>query len=389
MSTNAAMETMGLSNRSSKMVPTVTLVIFEGGLAQGTLEAQMQMVRLGMVLDLVDRAQQGGFNQIVVVTSYPELHSRLETANVQVVLKEDIDDEPFHFGRRLRDVVDQYHLEKVLYMGGAAAPLISSFELQYLRELLEQNEEVLLANNYYSADIVGFSPGNALKRINLPPIDNTLALALSNEGGLRSIPIQRSLGLNFDVDTPSDVLIMSVHPSLGVHTRAAVQGLNWDFSRYGEIKNLLSNPLGELIIYGRVGSNLFQYLDVNTRCRLRLYSEERGMKSLGRDARGEVRTLMGKLIEELGYRKFFQFLAELAQGAVLDTRVLFEHFQWKLSATDRFASDLGEVELITHPSLREFTQAAMEAPIPVLLGGHSLVAGGLWALVDAGSKGTD
>lgn len=113
------------------------------------------------------------------------------------------------------------------------------------------------------------------------------------------------------------------------------------------------------------------------------------MKSLGRDARGEVKALMGKLIEELGFADFFQFLAQIAQGAVLDTRVLFEHFHWKLNSTDRFASDLGDVDLIKHPGLKEFTQAAMEAPIPILLGGHSLVSGGLWALVDAGSKGID
>ena len=177
-----------------------------------------------------------------------------------------------------------------------------------------------------------------------------------------------------------------MHPDLGPHTREAVQDLNWDFQRYASIKSLLNDPSGELIIYGRVGSNLFQYLDAHTRCRLRLYSEERGMKALGRDSRGEVKALMGQLIESMGFKDFFQFLAQIAQGAVLDTRVLFEHFHWKLSATDRFASDLGKLELISHGPLREFTKAALEAPIPILLGGHSLVTGGLWALIDAGLK---
>ena len=32
------------------------------------------------------------------------------------------------------------------------------------------------------------------------------------------------------------------------------------------------------------------------------------------------------------------------------------------------------------PFLRDFTRAAVEAPIPVLLGGHSLMSGGLMAL---------
>lgn len=371
------------------MKHTVSLVVFEGGAVHSGLEAQMQRVRQGMVLDLVERARQGGLGHIVVVTSYPDLACGLRAAGIQVELDQEIGEQPFHFGQRLQDVVECYRLEKVLYMGGAAAPLISSAEFKYMREILEQNDGILLANNYYSADIVGFTPGQALNSISLPAIDNTLALALSNEGGLRWVPMQRSLGLNFDVDTPTDILIMSVHPAMGAHTREAVQELNWDFGRYDAIKSLLGNPNGELVIYGRVGSNLFQYLDANTRCRLRLYSEERGMKSLGRDGRGEVQALMGKLVESLGFQNFFAFLAEIAQGAVLDTRVLFEHFHWQLTSKDRFASDLGELDLISHPCLREFTAAAMQASIPVLLGGHSLVTGGLWALIDAGIKGSN
>ena len=386
LSTSAATDTMGSLNPSSKMATKVSLVIFEGGLVCSTLEVHMQKVRQGMVLDLVDRARAGGFEEIIVVTPYQELAARLGSSNVQVAVDKELG-EPFHFGQHLLDIVESYSLEKVLYMGGASAPLISSAEFQYLRELLEQNDGVLLANNFYSADIVGFSPGQALTKITLPPIDNTLALALSNEAGLRWIPVQRTLGLNFDVDTPADIMIMSVHPDRGLHTRRAVADLSWDFRRYKAIKELLGNPNGELLIYGRVGSNLFQYLDANTRCRLRLYSEERGMKALGRDTRGEVKALMGRLVEELGFDSFFSFLAEIALGAVLDTRVLFEHFGWKLTPADRFASDLGEVDLISHPQLKEFTRAAMEAPIPILLGGHSLVTGGLWALIDAGSKG--
>ena len=43
-----------------------------------------------------------------------------------------------------------------------------------MREILEQNEEIFLTNNYYSADLVGFTPGEALSRITLPAIDNAL-----------------------------------------------------------------------------------------------------------------------------------------------------------------------------------------------------------------------
>ena len=65
---------MGLLNPSSKTASSVSLIISK---AVGWMACwkQMQMVRQAMVLDLVDRAKDAGFQQIVVVTSYPELAS--------------------------------------------------------------------------------------------------------------------------------------------------------------------------------------------------------------------------------------------------------------------------------------------------------------------------
>ncbi|HEY8884495.1 MAG TPA: hypothetical protein VIO35_04220, partial [Chloroflexota bacterium] len=61
----------------------------------------------------------------------------------------------------------------------------------------------------------------------------------------------------------------------------------------------------------------------------------------------------------------------------------------RLSASDRFHSDLLQPEAIVDPVARAFTQAALAAPIPVVLGGHSLVAGGLWVLSDAAWRERD
>ncbi|MBP1705329.1 MAG: hypothetical protein H6Q36_1068 [Chloroflexi bacterium] len=63
---------------------------------------------------------------------------------------------------------------------------------------------------------------------------------------------------------------------------------------------------------------------------------------------------------------------------MVDTRVLLAH---RLGADerrwppdeDRFASDLLLPDRVGHPWLRALTAAALEAPIPVLLGGHTLV----------------
>jgi hypothetical protein len=78
----------------------------------------------------------------------------------------------------------------------------------------------------------------------------------------------------------------------------------------------------------------------------------------------------------------------LADAAVVDTRVLLAHrlsaedARWPAPA-DRLASDLLRPAEITDPWLRDLTAAAASAPIPILLGGHTLVGPGLPLLSDA------
>ncbi len=360
----------------------VTLVIFEGGSVESPLEEEFCRIRQAFVIDLIQKSQQAGLQKIVLCTPYVDLAKRAASYGVEIEL-EALGTENFHFGQRLLQVVSSRNLDRVLYMGGASAPLISSDELQYIGHLLTDHQRVVVANNFYSADIIGFSPGTILQGLVLPAIDNSLPSAITQQTDVRFISLQRTLGLQFDVDTPGDLLVLATHPGVGIHTKQALTSAAFDGSRCTLIKEVINDPLSELVVFGRVGALLFKYLDEGTRCRIRLYSEERGLKSLGRDVRGEVISLFGQLIESLGYSEFFQFLGQICNGALLDTRILFSHFGWNLSQSDRFYSDLGLTDKIVHPQLREFTQAAFAADIPVLLGGHSLVTGGLWALIEA------
>jgi hypothetical protein len=104
------------------------------------------------------------------------------------------------------------------------------------------------------------------------------------------------------------------------------------------------------------------------------------MRASGRQARGEVRTLLAVLLQEVGPERFFALLADLGDGIIFDTRPLFAQLAPDLSAADRFASDLLRPDLIANPLVRDFTAAARAARIPVVLGGHALVTGGLWLL---------
>ena len=104
------------------------------------------------------------------------------------------------------------------------------------------------------------------------------------------------------------------------------------------------------------------------------------MEADGRAESGAARSLLGFVLDEVGPGRLFDMLRELGDAALIDTRVLAAHAGAFASRPDRFHSDLFAVDEIDNPYLRELTQAALEAPIPVLLGGHSLMSGALMLL---------
>jgi hypothetical protein len=128
---------------------------------------------------------------------------------------------------------------------------------------------------------------------------------------------------------------------------------------------------------------VLRYIEGITAGRTRVFAEERGMRASGRAQRNETRSLLGYHYQAVGPHSFFSELSELGQAAFIDSRVLFSHLGLHPSTTDRFYSDLLKPEYIVDPVVKEFTWAAKEASIPIVLGGHSIVAGALWALVEA------
>ena len=107
------------------------------------------------------------------------------------------------------------------------------------------------------------------------------------------------------------------------------------------------------------------------------------MQAAGRDVDGTARTVLGFLYREIGPERFFDQLMNLGDGMLFDTRVLFAHLGWLPDARVRFSSDLFRVDDIADPEVRAFTAAAARASFPLLLGGHTLVSGVLWTLVEA------
>lgn len=353
-----------------------TLITFLGSLGPSPVEEMVTQAHRAIAQDTLERAQSSGaFGGAIVVTDRPQ--------GLEGWALVEPSPEPFHFGESLRSIIQKYRIEKPFYVGGGALPLLPGEELGRLAEELASAENTVITNNYYSADMLAFTPGSAIQAVSLPGRDNPLARLLVEQAGLKKRCLPRSAATQFDIDTPTDILILQAHPGAGPRARAYVESLNLDASRLRQALSLFADPQAEVLIAGRVGSYLWARLEADTACRIRLLSEERGLRGDGREEEARGSTILGFYLEQVGLGGFFHTLARLGDAAFLDSRVLFQHLRLQLTTRERFLSDLGWSHEIGHPFLRDFTRAALEAPIPVILGGHSLVAGGLLALIEA------
>ena len=383
----------------SALASPVDAIIFSGGGGAAPVEQAITSVRRAAAADLAALALAcERIGRVVLVTSDAHLAEQAFPRQDEARLIVDLDDSrrPFHIGHRLVEVIDRYGIERPLYFGGGAAPLLTQAELMGMCDRIAHAPRVVVANNFWSVDCVGWAPGAAIQRIDLPSDhDNQLAVLLHRQAGLPRLDQPPSIGTLFDIDAPGDLLILRLHPRTGPQVRKALEALpwgqdGWNTARMERVLSPLVHRDAEICLAGRVGNSAFAGLRQDLACRLRLFAEERGMQSSGRDRRGEVRSLLGFFLEAVGTQRFFAAFAELGSQAVfLDSRVLFHHLGLKLSASDRFYSDLGCVDRITDPVAQAFTAAALAAAVPVVLGAQSIVSGGLWALSEVAWERAD
>ncbi|HLF01206.1 MAG TPA: hypothetical protein VI547_04480, partial [Anaerolineales bacterium] len=92
-------------------------------------------------------------------------------------------------------------------------------------------------------------------------------------------------------------------------------------------------------------------------------------------------------VAHVGEEQFIARLVETSDIVLLDTRVYLAHRHCWPPAEERFASDLGRADKIQDAPLKRLIEAVAAAPIPILLGGHNVVSGGLYALLDLMAQG--
>jgi hypothetical protein len=360
----------------------VTALVFVGGWGKTELERAMRGAHQAAARDLLGILMETGcVARAVVATDDVSFGETLSELPVHV----DIDPpgRTFHFGRRLAQLVETYDVRRALYCGGGSAPLMGFDRWASTLAWLRDAERVVVTNNVHSCDWVGFTD---VRRV-LPVIadqtsDNGLAWVLAHEAGLAVESALPTAATRFDLDTPVDLLVARRHPGVGRHLAAFLSGLAWNGDRVDGVLATMATEGSSLTIAGRVSSAAWAAVEQTTSCWVRVFAEERGMRASGRQQRGQVRSLLADFLSLVGPQHFFNTLADLSEAVLLDNRVILAARQLWPATVDRYHSDLLRWKRIEEPFLRELAQAAAAAPVPVLMGGHSIVAGGLMALAE-------
>lgn len=359
------------------MVTAVIMVGEAGG--QSEVVAWVQDARRAAARDLLRQlARQPLVERIVVVS--PEPLSPPDGTRVHHLVSSP---GPVHVGRYLTRIVEDFEGERLLYFGGGSAPLLDDDNLASILARLQSAERSVVTNNQFASDWAGVVPAGILsdwqERL---PKDNMIAWVLSTEADLPVHTQPPTVANRLDIDTPTDLLALRLHPGTQPSLRRFLARLSLDTSRLEAALNVLATPASQVFIAGRIGPEAWLALNRVTRCWLRVLSEERGMASSGRRVRGEVYSLLAEHMDAVGLTQFFDRLAAQADAAFIDTRVLLAHHRMWPTEAERYASDLGLTGYMSDGWLKEFTAAALGAPIPVVLGGHGLMAGNMLAFCE-------
>ena len=300
----------------------------------------------------------------------------------EVAVVEEAHDEPF--GARVRRLARSISTPGLVILGSGSLALARSEDYDAFVAAAASDRPTALANNRYSADAVAVSRAVVLGDLPDLPADNALPRWLEEVAGYPVADLRRRGRLAFDLDSPADVLLLGGAPP-------AAAGASPLPARLHAIQSVMADRRSELTVAGRTSVSTLAHLERRTACRIRALVEERGLRAASRlaqapggaavSARAPASTL-GMLLDRDGPEALGLILALLGDGAVVDTRVLLAHHlgpdeaSWP-AAEDRFASDLLLPDRIEDPWLRALTAGAIDAPIPVLLGGHTLVGPGI------------
>jgi hypothetical protein len=303
----------------------------------------------------------------------------------------------------------------LVVLGSGAMPLATLRDRRAFVAAAAGLVPAALANNIYSADVVAMSGATLFRALrNLPdlPADNALPRWLAEIVGVPVTGLDR-WRLGIDLDSPLDLLLYG-RAADAARLRTAGIDIEAVTARLAGVRAILADRRAELVLAGRTSAATLRALERGAACRVRALVEERGLRAsstlalgvgggrAGSGAGGGAadpgtfaapdgdaapagrppRSTLGFLVDRDGPGALGRLLAELGDGAVVDTRVLMAHGSgadeaaWP-PAEDRFAADLLLPDRIADPWLRALITGLRDAPIPILAGGHTLVGPGI------------
>lgn len=280
------------------------------------------------------------------------------------------------FGARLRRLAALDAGAGFVVLGSGSVPLAGAADRRAFVAAATGTGPAL-TNNRYSSDILAIPARIPLADLPDVTSDNGVPRWLA-ERGHEVRDLRTRWRLQVDLDSPLDVLIAGL-AAAGEPANERVRDVTT------RIRAVAADPGSELFVAGRTSAATIGWLEASTQSRTRALIEERGMRTAAAGQR-PARSALGLVLEREGPEALGRIVAGLADAAVIDTRVLLAHrlgvdeSGWPPPG-DRYASDLLLHEQVADPWLRSLTRAAAEAPIPVLLGGHTLVGPGLRLLL--------
>lgn len=348
------------------MVSTTVLLFDRGG---RDIVSRVRTAAAQAVVGILHRLP--GVEKVVVATGAPQQWEPLPCL-VQA------DPEEWHFGAQFTRLVREFQPARLLYIASGAGLLFTENDW---RQILKANPSrpFAILNNFYSTDLALLDPPAPIPDLHR---DNPLGIRLWQMGHA-CYELPRSAATQLDIDTPGELQILAVHPGLPGPVKEALAGIPRD--RAQALLASVVDPEAEVVLVGRVSGHLLSFLDREAACHFRVLSEERGMEASGRAERGAVTSLLGLLADHP--EKLVRALGRLGDVVVWDIRVIMAHYGVWPPPEERYACDLMETQRISDPRLRELVQACRESSTPFLLGGHSLVSGGMYLAVELAWQG--
>ncbi len=283
------------------------------------------------------------------------------------------------FGERVRRVIANTKPDGIVVLGSGSLPITNLADWRQFVAVAAGPAGRALANNRYSADAIAIGGASVLADLPDLPSDNALPRWLADHGFVVK-DLRDRWRLQPDLDTPLDALLVSPDATTSSLAAAGIDA--------GPIRAALAavstasrDATCELVVAGRASASGLLWLERRTASRTRALIEERGFRTR-RAGQRPVRSALGLLLDRDGPEAIGDRLAELGDVALVDARVLLAHRfgaderRWP-RPEDRFASDLLLADRIGDPWLRALTTAARDAPMPIVLGGHTLVGPGL------------